>query len=180
MIKNYKSELNILLSKKKKEIPTVFSVTAYKNIIETLRETPQKISLLSKKFDNKTSLTPVIKGKWSFRETLIHILNIEILNYTTIYPAYLLDKPVVYPLHAERDIKKLNLFKDFSLSELVNEFKSERRKLLNFLEGLDYKDLVRKIIEKNKAREETIYWRLRGLALHDFTHIHILNFQLGV
>ncbi|HCA43265.1 MAG TPA: hypothetical protein DEP28_08440, partial [Bacteroidetes bacterium] len=103
MIKNYKSELNILLSKKKKEIPTVFSVTAYKNIIETLRETPQKISLLSKKFDNKTSLTPVIKGKWSFRETLIHILNIEILIYTTIYPAYLLEKPIVYPLHAERD-----------------------------------------------------------------------------
>ena len=179
MMKNYKSELTNLVSKKKKEFPTVFSETAYKNIIEILRETPQIISILSKKFDNKTSLTPIIKGKWSFRETLIHILNIEVLNYTTIYPAYLLDKPFVYPLHAERDIKKLNLFKDFSLSELVNEFKSERRKLLNFLEGLDYKDLKRNIIEKNKAREETIYWRLRGLALHDFTHIHILNFQLG-
>lgn len=180
MIKNYKSELNILLSKKKKEIPTVFSETAYNNIIDTLRETPKVIHDLSKFFDNKSSTKPIIEGKWSFKETLIHILNIEILNYTTIYPAYLLDKPIVYPLHAERDIKKLNLFKDFSLSELVNEFKSERRKLLNFLEGLDYKDLHRKIIEKNKTREETIYWRLRGLALHDFTHIQILNFQLGV
>lgn len=179
MIKNYKPELNKLISKKKKEIPTLFSVTACNNIIETLRDTPQIITKLSKKFNNKTSQTPIIKDKWSFRETIIHFLNIEILNYITIYPAYLLDNPVVYPLHAERDIKKLNLFKDFSLTELVNEFKSERRKLLNFLEGLDYKDLHRKIIEKNKTREETIYWRLRGLALHDFTHIQILNFQLG-
>src|SRR5262245_49999927 len=102
MSSDYKERLQKLVEKKKKEIPTAQSDQSLANIFETLEETPRYLDSISSRFNEKTSLEPIIAGKRSFRETLIHLLNIEALNYTTIYAAYLLDKPKVYPLHAER------------------------------------------------------------------------------
>lgn len=174
---DYKDELNKLVQKKKKEIPTSFSETAVTNIFATLEHTPDYLVFMAKNFDDNTSLEPIIKDKRSFRETLIHLLNIEGLNYTTIYPAFLLNKPKVYPIHAERDFGRLGLFQDFQLKELLEAFCLERKKTLSFLKSLKRSDWLKQLVEENKARKETIYWRARELAIHDFTHIQILKFQ---
>ena len=178
MHSDYKKELNKLVQKKKKEIPTSPSGPAILKILEILESTPRELLLLANHFNDKSSQEPVIAGKRSFRETLIHLLNIETLNYTTIYPAYLLMKPEVYPLHAERDISRLNLFLDFQLSELLLIFDMERKKTLCFFKTLTENDWTKELAEQNKERNETIYWRARGLSLHDYTHIHILQLQI--
>src|SRR5262245_55300210 len=177
MKSGYKEELNKLVQKKKKEIPTSFSEVALTNIFAMLEYTPSYLISIAKHFDDKSSLEPIIKGKRSFRETLVHLLNIEGLNYTTIYPAFLLHKPKVYPIHAERDFDRLNLFLDFRLDELLKVFCFERSKSLSFLRSLKQSDWAKQLSEENKARQETIYWRVRGLAIHDFTHVQILKFQ---
>ena len=177
MQSDYKEELNKLVQKKKKEIPTSFSEVAVNNIFTILEYTPNYLTSIARHFDDKSSLKPVTEGKRSFRETLIHFLNLEGLNYTTIYPAFLLNKPKIYPIHAERDFDRLSLFSDFHLNELLETFCFERRKSLSFLKSLKENDWYRKLTEKDKAREETIYWRARVLAIHDFTHVQILKFQ---
>jgi len=177
MRSDYKEELNKLVEKKKKEIPTSFSEAAVNNIFATLEYTPNYLTSIAKHFDEERSLTPIIEGKRSFRETLIHLLNIEGLNYTTIYPAFLLNRPMVYPLHAEKDFDRLNLFSGLQSNELLDAFKLERRKSLNFLKSLKKSDWSKQLKEENKAREESIFWRARALAIHDFTHVQILKFQ---
>lgn len=176
----YKPALNKLLGKKKKEIPTKISELALQKIYEILESTPEKLNKISGYFKNENFNKPIIPGKRSFRETLLHILNIEALNYTTIYPALLLDKPEVYPLHAERDIQRLGLFENFTREELLTGFMYERKKTINFFNVLSPEQWSRQIIELNKKRKESIYWRARGLALHDYTHILILKFQLKI
>ena len=179
MPSDYKEQLNKLVEKKKKQIPTSLSDVALKNIFETLEETPRYLAAIANRFDEKTWLDPIIAGKRSFRETLIHLLNIEGLNYTTIYPAFLLSKPMIYPLHAERDFDRLNLFVNFKMPDLLLAFDLERRKSLCFLRSLNKSDWSKELVEENKKRNETIYWRARCLAIHDYTHVYILKFQLG-
>ena len=89
MRSDYKEELNKLVQKKKKEIPTSFSEVAVNNIFTILEYTPNYLTSIARHFDDKSALKPIIDGKRSFRETLIHFLNIEGLNYTTIYTAFL-------------------------------------------------------------------------------------------
>ncbi len=177
MKSSYKVELEKAVQKKRNEIPTSFSEAALDTILATLEYTPQYLNSIAKHFDDKTSLKPLMEGKRSFRETLIHLLNFEGLNYTTVYPALLLNNPKVYPIHAERDFGKLCLFTDFQLSELLTAFCFERKKSLSFLKSLKTKDWTKSLIEESKVREETIYSMARRTAVHDFTHIQILKFQ---
>jgi hypothetical protein len=177
MKSNYKAELDKLVQKKRNEMPTSFSELALDSIFMILEYTPQYLTAIAKQFDNNNSLKPIIEGKRSFRETLIHLLNFEGLNYTTVYPAFLINKPQVYPIHAERDFDRLNLFKDFQIDELLKAFCFERKKYLNFLKSLNKKDWNKQLTEEGKAREETIYSMARRTTVHDFTHIEILKFQ---
>jgi hypothetical protein len=84
---------------------------------------------------------------------------------------------VLYPLHAEKDFDRLNLFIGLQSNELLEAFRLERRKSLNFFKSLKKSDWFKQLKEEGKTREETIYWRARGLAIHDFTHVQILKFQ---
>ena len=101
------------------------------------------------------------------------------LIYKCVFLKILLNKPKVCPLHAERDFDRLNLFEHFQTCELLSVFDLERRKTLSFLTRLKKEDWSKELIEENKKRQETIYWRARGFAIHDYTHFYILNFQLG-
>lgn len=177
MKSSYKAELDKLVQKKRNEMSTSFSETALNSIFATLEYTPQYLTGIANQFDDKSSLIPIIEGKRSFRETLIHLLNFEALNYTSVYPAFLINKPQIYPIHTERDFDRLNLFADFELNDLLKAFCFERKKYLTFLKSLKKKDWNREMVEEGKAREETIYLMARRTAVHDFTHIQILNFQ---
>lgn len=179
MKSGYKAELDKLVQKKKNEIPVLYSEPALDTIFSTLDYTPRYLTAIAKQFDDKSSLLPIMEGKRSFKETLIHLLNFEGLNYTTVYPAFLINKPQVYPVHAERDFNRLNLFSGFQLNGLLTAFCLERKKYLNFLKSLNEYDWNRQMTEAGKAREETIYSMARRTAVHDFTHIQILKFQTG-
>ena len=177
MKSSYKAELDKLVQEKRNEMPTSFSAAALDTIFATLEYTPLYLTSIAKKFDDKSSLKSIIEGKRSFRETLIHMLNFEGLNYTTVYPSLLITKPQVYPIHAERDFDRLNLFADFQLNDLLLAFCFERKKYLTFLKSIKKKDWKREMTEVGKTREETIYSMSRRTAVHDFTHIQILKFQ---
>jgi len=156
MKSDYKEELNKLVEKKKKEVPTSFSDVALANIFAILEYTPIYLNSIAKHFNEKSSLKPIMEGKRSFRQTLVHLLNIEGLNYTTIFPAFLLNKPMMYPLHAEKDFDRLNLFTALPIGELLEAFSLERKKTLNFFKSLKKTDWSRQLREENKAREESI------------------------
>lgn len=177
---SYKLQVNALLANAKKHIPTAYSEAAVSNALGILEATPPTLKEISSHISEQDFAKPIIPGKRSFKETLHHFLNIEALNYVTIYPALLIDKPKVYGLHAERDLGRLRLYEDFTRDELLTSFDLERRKTLNFLKALKKTDWQRQIIESGKSRQETIYWRARALALHDHTHVLILRFQMGL
>lgn len=178
LTEDYKVRVNALLADAKKQIPTAFSEPAVSKALHILESTPAALKELSSYISEKDFAKPITKGKRSFKETLHHFLNIEALNYVTIYPALLIDKPRVYGLHAERDLGKLRLYEGFTRAELLTSFQLERRKTLNFLKSLEKDDWQRQIVESGKSRQETIYWRTRALALHDHTHLLILRFQM--
>lgn len=180
MKSHYKIELDKLVNKKKREIPTTFSDNALDTLFSILEYTPQFFAELANEYDEVNSLEPIIEGKRSFRDTLIHLLNFEGLNYTTVYPAYLIIQPQVYPIHCERDFNRLNLFSEFQLHDLLLAFSFERKKYLTFLKSLKKKDWNREIVEEGKTRKETIYLLARRSALHDFMHVQILKFQLNL
>ncbi|MBL7998040.1 MAG: DinB family protein [Candidatus Kapabacteria bacterium] len=179
MSADYKQKLHTIIEAKKKEMPSQGSVNAILSIMATLQETPRYLRSVAPRFPEERSRVPIMEGKRSFRQTVEHLLNIEALHYTTIYPAFLLPTPDVYPLHAERHIARLQLFDSFTMEELLTVFEFERRKSLSFLESLTAGDWLRTIREQGKKRQESIYWRARTLALHDVTHVHIIMFQLA-
>ena len=178
MAVNYKAQLIQLVDRKKALIPTACTEEGIANALKILETMNERITELALRFDEATALAPLAPGKRSFKETLIHLMNIESLNYITIYAAYLIKMPQVYPLHAEKHLSKLNLYSSFSLAELNASFILERKKTLCFLHQLKPADWNRQMIETGKKRSESIYWRTRGLALHDYTHLLILHFQL--
>ena len=69
---NYKGELHKLVQQKKKLVPTNFSEAGLQHIFEILESTPRKLCSFAEYFDENSSQEPIIKGKRSFRNTLVH------------------------------------------------------------------------------------------------------------
>lgn len=180
MTESYKAEVNARLAEARKKIPTVYSEAAAGAALGILVSTPAALMEISSRISVEDFAQPIMPGKRSFKETLMHFLNIEALNYVTIYPAFLIDKPEVHDIHAERDLGRLRLYEDFTKTELLKAFELERKKTLNFLRALKQTDWQRQIIESGKARQESIYWRIRALALHDYAHLLILRYQMNL
>lgn len=76
---NYKAELDKLLQKKRNEMPTSFSEAELEIIFNTIEYTPLYLTALAERYDDKSLLKPIIEGKHSFRETMIHLLNFLVL-----------------------------------------------------------------------------------------------------
>ena len=175
---NYKSLLKLQMNSFKKSIPTVFSDSAVKCIYLILDSTYDELLNLSKQIPDQDHSKPLNPGRRSFRENIIHILNMEELNLMLLAQALIIDKPEVLKIHSERDIGKLKIFEPLSTKELLSYFKLRRKILLNLLQSLSREQWSRVIIEKNKTRQESVYWRTRTLALHEYEHIQIMNLQI--
>ncbi|HMQ69457.1 MAG TPA: DinB family protein [Ignavibacteria bacterium] len=162
----------------KKSIPAVQSESAVKNIFTILISTHDELYKLSKLIPEKDHNKPLISGKRSFRGNLIHLLNIEEVYSMTLLQAITVDSPEVFRIHPERDIGKMKLFDQMSTNELLSYFKLRRKILTDLLKSLSKDQWSRVIIEKNKARKESVYWRMRVVALHEYEHIQIIKLQL--
>lgn len=176
---NYREMLAQKVNMKKRLMPTTYSEAAVEAIRFTLADTPLFIAAFVHQISEESAHQPLMEGKRSIYDTLLHLLHFEALHHTLSYPTKLLSQPHVYPIHPERDISKLKLYANFSLSELVQAFQYERRKYLNFLNSLSHEDWQRTMIESGKARKETLYLAARRTALHDYAHIQIISFQTG-
>ena len=108
------------------------------------------------------------------------MLYVEAASSDSIYYALVLKTPLIIRFHPERDRGKLlQLDQNLSVPEMLQYFNLRRKMLLSVLQPLTPKQWERRIREENKARQETVYWRARGLALHDLDHLNDIEAKLN-
>jgi len=162
----------------KKQISTAQTDSNIKEVIRLLRETPEKLSTLSKGLSDKQLHESLGLGERTFTETLAHLINTEAITSQAIYLALMLDKPLLANIHAENNLGMLLRFDLLPFSELMAYFKLRRTVLMRVLESLTEKEWSRVIREEKKQRKESVYWRARGQALHELEHLQDLEHKL--
>jgi hypothetical protein len=163
----------------KKQISTTPTEANIKEIIRLLGQTPERLAVLSKGLSEKKLHEPLGQGERSFTEALTHLINTEAISSQAVYLALMLDEPILPDIHAERDLGKLLRFDLLPFTELMAYFTTRRRILFRVLESLTEAQWSMLIRENGKQRKESIYWRARGLALHELEHVLDLEIKLS-
>jgi hypothetical protein len=148
-------------------------------VMELLAETPAQLESLSKRLSEEQLHQPLGAGERSFTENLAHLIHTEALSSEAIYLALLLDTPLIADVHAERQWGKLLRFDLLPFSELLAYFKLRRTVLLRVLASLTETQWGRAIREERKNRKESVYWRARGIAMHELDHLSDLQSKLN-
>jgi hypothetical protein len=121
---------------------------------------------------------PLGPGDRSAMETVAHLLNTEALSSGAIYLALLVKEPELAPIHAERQLGRLLRFERLPWADLLGYFNVRRAVLLGVLQELTAAQWGQKVRETGKQRKESVYWRARGLALHEAEHVGELERKL--
>lgn len=140
-------------------------------VMEILANTPEILAKLSINLSAEVLKTPLGEGERSFIEDMAHLINTEAVSAEAIYLALMLDEPLLHKVHAERDRGKLLRPDLFDFADLLAYFKFRRMVLKRVLESLDEEQWERVIREGAKQRKESVYWRARGMALHEAEHL---------
>ncbi|HJS17750.1 MAG TPA: DinB family protein [Anaerolineales bacterium] len=162
----------------KKQISTDQTDANIQQVIQLLRETPDKLKILSSGLSDQQLHDPLGPGERSFTETLAHLLHCEAITSQAIYLALLLNEPLLADIHPERDLGKLIRLDLLPFEELLAYFKLRRTVLLRVLETLTKEKWSRAVREAKKQRKESVYWRARGQALHELEHLLDLENKL--
>lgn len=162
----------------KKQIPTTQTASNIQKVMQLLEETPGRLERLSHGLSDQQLHEPLGSGERSSTEVLAHLINTEVLTSEAIYLALLTDEPLLIDVHAERDLGKLLRFDLFSFAELMAYFRLRRTVLLRVLNSLTEEKWSRCIREARKQRKESVYWRARGMALHEWEHLRDLETKL--
>lgn len=163
----------------KKQISTAQTDSNIKEVLRLLTETPQRLESFRKGLTKEQLHEPLGPGERSFTETLAHLLNTEALSSQAIYLALLADEPMLTDIHAERDLGRLLRFDLLAFAELLAYFRLRRTILLRVLATLTKERWSRCIREAGKQRKESVYWRARGIALHELEHLQDLEIKLN-
>lgn len=163
----------------KKQISTAQTDSNIKEILRLLSETPERLAGMSKGLSEKRLHESLGVGERTFTETLAHVINVEAVSSEAIYLALMLDEPILHDIHAERDLGKLLRFDLLPFAEMLSYYRVRRTVLLRILESLSNEQWSRSIRENGKQRKESVYWRARGLALHELEHILDLERKLN-
>lgn len=163
----------------KKQISTAQTDSNIKEVVRLLSETPERLAALSKGLSEAKLQEAFGQGERSFKETLAHLINTESISSGAIYLALMLDEPMLPAIHAERDLGKLLRLDLLPFSELMMYFTTRRTVLLRILVSLTEDQWSRSIRENGKQRKESVYWRARGLALHELEHLNDLELKLN-
>ncbi|GAB4579237.1 MAG: hypothetical protein Fur0022_19750 [Anaerolineales bacterium] len=140
-------------------------------ILHLLAETPVQLEKLSQGLSEAQLHQPIAPGERSLHEILTHLINCESRTFDAITLALLLKEPSITPLHPERDFGKLYQFERQPFPALLAYFNLRRAVLLPVLTTLTPNQWGRVILQKGKKRQESVYWQVRGLALHEQEHI---------
>jgi hypothetical protein len=162
----------------KKTISTELSNNNIAKVTALLTETPGELERLSKGLSSEQRCQPLGSGERSFTEDLAHLIHSEARSSEAIYLALLLDEPTFPDIHSERQWGKLLRFDLFPFSDLLAYFKLRRNVLLRILAALTEEQWERSIHEEGKQRKESVYWRARSLAMHEFEHLSDLQRKL--
>jgi hypothetical protein len=148
-------------------------------IMALLTDMPVKFAGFSEGLSDEQLSRPLGSGERSFIEELAHLLNCEARSAEAIYLALLANEPIFVNIHPERQLGKLLRYDQFSVSELLAYFTFRRTVLLRVLASLTEKQWSRTIREEGKKRQESVYWQIRSLALHEFEHVSDIERKLS-
>ena len=163
----------------KKQISTTQTDANIKEVLRFLSETPVQLATMSRGLSEIKLQEPLGKGERSFKEALAHLINTEAIAAQAIYLALMLNDPMLPDIHAERDLGRLLRFDLLPFSELIAYFTTRRTVLLRILASMNEDQWSRSIRENGKQRHESVYWRARGLALHELEHLQDLELKLN-
>lgn len=163
----------------KKLIPTEQTEANIAQVIALLQAMPDKLAQLSQPLTLEQLNQPLAPGERSFTQDLAHLLHCEARTSETIYLALLLDEPLVPDIHPERQFGKLWRYELLPFADLLAYFKLRRTMLLSILAGLTEAQWGRTIREAGKKRQESVYWRARGQALHELEHLTDIERKLS-
>ncbi len=158
-----------------KKITTDLTSANIAKVLALLQETPEKLETLSKPVSPEKLRQPLGDHERSFTETLAHLINSEARISESICLALLVDEPVLADIHSEREWGKLLRFDLLDFPELLAYFKTRRKVLLRVLSALTEAQWSRSTRGEGKKRIESIYWRVRSLAIHESEHISELE-----
>jgi hypothetical protein len=147
-------------------------------VVELLAATPGRLERWGQGRTAEGLREPLGKGERSGTEVLAHLLNTEALSAEAIYLALLIREPELADIHAERQLGKLLGFERLPWADLLGYFRVRRKVLLGVLHGLKEAQWARVVREAGKQRKESLYWRARGMALHEAEHVGELEGKL--
>lgn len=147
-------------------------------ILGILSTTIDKVFELANRVDDYDS--PLLVGKRSFKETIVHMINCDIVFTDEVYIGLMKKNPQVEHVHPERDVGKLLKLGKMDTKALLAYFKARREILLYVLAEIKPKDWDKIIIQPWKKTNETVYRKLRVLAVHENHHIEKMLDQIEV
>lgn len=163
----------------KKQISTAQTDSNIKEVVRLLEDTPGRLESLRQGLSEQQLQQPLGFGERSFAEALAHLINTEAISSEAIYLALLTDEPLLIDIHAERDLGTLLRYDLLPFSELMTYFKLRRTVLLRVLSALTEDKWSRCMRQERKQRKESVYWRARGIALHELEHLQDLETKLN-
>jgi hypothetical protein len=155
----------------KKSIPTEQTPANVARVLALLAETPDRLADLSRGLSEEELRRPLAPGGRAFAEVLAHLINTESRTNESIVLAVALHEPLLANLHAEREYGRLLRHDRMPFADCLAYFRFRRAVLLRLLESLSDKQWARVIREEGKQRRESVYWRARGMALHELEHL---------
>jgi hypothetical protein len=162
----------------KKSISTDLTQENIAAAIAILTATPGQMVTLSAGLSPEQLRVPLGEGERSLTEDMAHLIKVEAVSSEAIYLALMLNNPLLHDVHSERDLGRLLRLDRFDFSELLAYFTFRRKILLGVLNALTDAQWTRTIRENGKQRQESVYWRVRGLALHEQSHVTDLQTKL--
>lgn len=161
-----------------KQISTEQTESSIREVLQLLRELPARLESLCGRVSEQRLRTPLAAGERTPTEVLAHILHCEAITAQAIYLALLTKEPLLPDVHAERDLGRMLRLDLHPFHELLAYYKLRRTILIRVLDRLTEQQWARTIREAKKQRQESVYWRARGQALHELEHILELETKL--
>jgi hypothetical protein len=163
----------------KKAVSTELTKANIDRVVALLGETAGNLERLSQSLTDEQLQRPLGPGERSFAEIVAHLIYCEDRSAEAITLALLANEPLLVDIHPERQLGKLLRYDQFALADLVSYFKLRRTFLLAVLNSLTDGQWARVIREEGKARKESVYWRARGMAMHEVEHLADLEGKLN-
>lgn len=140
-------------------------------ILETLTASPQRLAMAIQGTSDEQLSQPFAEGERSAIEVMAHLINSEARTSEPIYLALLTKEPLMPDVHTEKQWGNLLRYDLLPFSELLAYFTLRRRVLLRVLNSLTDTQWLRAVRDENKQRKESVYWKARGLTLHELDHV---------